>query len=274
MDSGSIVLVLLGGALLGVAWVCWTGRWRGWAKIAMLPAMPIAAVPGLGLCLLLAGLAGPAPSPLSGVLIGIGVLASLAGLVIAMWDPDWYGPRWFRERDRAFDPTVPVNAAVAASVRPAPRESSEAVARARMRGEAPAERWRAHLVSDEHGRPSALQRSGLVRGSLLLYPDALVFAADAREDEMRGSAVVEVLPASSVVAVEPVPSRSRADGSRRRAPDLPTMFRPCLRVDTDAGAFVFETSGAGRRAQELASRYARGPAAPAAAGPLDAPTPG
>lgn len=274
MDSDSIVLVLLGGALLGVAWMCWTGRWRRWASIAMLPAMPISAVPGLGLCLLLAGLAGPLPSPFSGVLYGIGVLASAAGLVIALWDPDRFGPRWFRERDRAFDPSVPVNAAVAASVRPAPRESSEAVARARMGGAEPSERWRAHLVSDEHGRPSALQRSGLVRGNLLLYPEALVFAADSREDEMRGSAVVEVLPAGSVVSVERVPSRSRADGTRRRAPDLPTMYRSCLRVDTEAGAFVFETSGAGRRAQELASRYAGGPAAPPAAGPLDAPTPG
>jgi hypothetical protein len=101
-----------------------------------------------------------------------------------------------------------------------------------------------------------LQRIGLVRGSLLLYPDALVFAADDREDAMRGSAVVEVLPASSIVSVEQVPSRSRADGTRRKAPDLPTLLRPCLRVDTEMGAFVFETSRAGRRARELLSRYA------------------
>lgn len=273
MDSDSIWLVLVGALLLGIAWMCWTGRWRRWASIAMLPMMPIAAAPGLGLCFVLAGLAGPLPSPLSGVFIGVGLLASVAGMVIALWDPDWYGPRWFRERDRTFDPTVPLNAAVAATVRPTPGESSEAVARARMGGE-PSERWRAHLVSDEHGRQSALQRSGLVRGSLLLYPDALVFAADPREDEMRGSAVVEVLPASSVVSVERVPSRSRADGTRRRAPDLPTMFRPCLRVDTDAGAFVFETSNASRRARELASRYAGGTATRPTAGPLDAPSTG
>jgi hypothetical protein len=257
MDSDSIALVLLGGALLGVAWMCWTGRWRRWASIAMLPAMPISAVPGLGLCLLLAGLAGPLPSAFSGVLYGIGLLTGVAGMVIAFWDPEWFGPRWFRARDRAFDPSVPVNAVVAASVRPAPGESSEAVARARMGGEEPLERWRAHLVSDEHGRPSALQRSGLVRGSLLLYPEALVFAADRREDEMRGGAVVEVLPAGSIGAVERVPSRSRADGTRRRAPDLPSVYRSCLRVDTDAGTFVFETSHAGRRALELAARYAR-----------------
>src|SRR4051812_11691743 len=117
MESDSIALVLLGSALLGVAWMCWTGRWRRWASIAMLPAMPISAVPGLGLCLLLAALAGPLPSPFSGALYGIGLLTGVAGMVIAMWDPDWFGPRWFRERDRGFDPSVPVNAVVAASMR-------------------------------------------------------------------------------------------------------------------------------------------------------------
>jgi len=81
MDSDSIWLVLVGALLLGVAWVCWTGRWRRWASIAMLPMMPIAAAPGLGLCFVLGGLAGPLPSPLSGVCIGVGLLA----LAISVW---------------------------------------------------------------------------------------------------------------------------------------------------------------------------------------------
>src|SRR4051794_1217926 len=83
MDFDSIALVLLGGALLGVAWMCSTGRWRRWASIAMLPAMPISAVPGLGLCLLLAGVARPLPSPFSGALYGIGLLTGVAGMVFA-----------------------------------------------------------------------------------------------------------------------------------------------------------------------------------------------
>ncbi len=274
MSIGSIVPILLGCVLLGVAWMCWTGRWRRWAGVAVLPNAPISGVPATGLFLLLTGVGALVPSPFSGVCYGVVIVVSLAGIVIMMWDPGWYGPRWFRERDRTFDLTIPINAAVAASVRPAPSVSSEAVARARMGGAEPLERWRAYLVSDEHGRPSALQRIGLVRGRLLLYPEALVFAAEAREDEMRGSPVVEEIPASSVVAVKRVPSRSRADGTRRRAPDLPAVYRPCVRIDTDAGAFVFETAHAGRRAGELASRYARGRSPSGDSRPLDAPAAG
>jgi hypothetical protein len=256
MDDG-IVLIALGAAILAVAWTCWTGRWRAWSRIAMLPAVPITLAPGLGLCLLLAGAGTLLPAGPRDVLIALGLLAALAGLVLALWDPAWYGPRWFRERDTTFDPHVPLNAAVAASVRTEPGEPSEALARARMGGREPEERWRAHLVSDEHGRPSAMQRIGVVRGHLLLYPDALVFAADVREDRMRGSAVVEIVPAAAIVAVRRVPAGSRPDGERAGS-DLPSRVMPRLRIDTTSGAHVFETAGAGRNAREFEARYLAG----------------
>jgi hypothetical protein len=256
MGIDAAALIVVGALLLGVAWKCWTGRWKSWSRIAMLPAMPISAAPGLGLCLLFAGLALLLPSPVSDVLLGLGIVASLAGLAIAIWNPRWYGPRWFRERSEEYDLSVPVNAAIAASVRTElSHRASEAVARSHMGGREPDATWRAHLVSDEYGRPSAMQRVGLVRGHLLLYPDALVFAADAGEDRMRGSAVVELLRASDVVSAERVPSRTQADGKRRRAPDLPTLVRPCLRVNTTDGAHIFETASPARRARELEARY-------------------
>jgi hypothetical protein len=266
MGIDAAALIVLGGMLLGVAWMCWTGRWKAWSRIAMLPAMPIAAAPGLGLCLLFAGLALLLPSPVSDILLGLGIVASLAGFAIAIWNPRWYGPRWFRERGDEYDLSVPLNAAIATSVRTElGHRASEAVARSHMGGREPDASWRAHLVSDEHGRPSAMQRAGLVRGHLLLYPDTLIFAADAGEDRMRGSAVVELLPARAIVSAERVPSRSQADGGRRRAPDLPTLVRPCLRVNTTDGALVFETASAARRARELETRYvAARSAAPAA----------
>jgi len=265
MGLDAVALIVLGGLLLGVAWMCWTGRWKAWSRIAMLPTMPISAVPGLGICLLFSGLGLLSPSLVSDILFSLGFVASLSGFAIAMWDPAWYGPSWFRERDKEYDLSVPMNAAIAASVRTElGHTASEAVARSHMGGREPEATWRAHLVSDEHGRPSAMQRIGLVRGHLLLYPDALVFAADAGEDRMRGSAVVEVLPARAIVSAERVPSRSQAGGERRRAPDLPTLVRPCLRVNTTDGAHVFETASAARRARELEARYlAAGSAAPA-----------
>jgi hypothetical protein len=184
----------------------------------------------------------------------LGLLAGFAGLVIAMWDPGWYGPRWFRERSTEYDLSVPLNAALASSVRSEPAQSSDAVARARMGGREPGARWRAHLVSDAHGRPSAMQRQGVVRGHLLLYPDALVFAADVREDRMRGTAVVEVVPATSIVAVRRVSAGSRPDGARS-GPDLPSRVMPRVRIDTVEGAHVFETASAGRRVREIEERY-------------------
>lgn len=259
-----VALIGIGAVLLGLAWMCWTGRWRAWSRIAMLPSVPITMLPGLGLCLLLAGAGSLLAGAAGGVLIGVGLLAAVAGFVLALWDPSWYGPRWFRERDRTYDLSVPINAAVAASVRTDPGDAgSEAVARARAGDREPLARWRAHLVSDEHGRPSAMQRIGVVRGHLLVFPDALAFAADVREDRMRGAPVVEVIPAASIVAVRRVAPGTRPDGERA-GPDLAARVMPRLRVDTTTGAYVFETAGAGRRARELEERYlARDRAVPA-----------
>lgn len=255
-------LIAIGAGLLAVSWMCWTGRWRAWSRIAMLPSVPITLAPGLGLCLLLAGIGLLLPPGARDVLLGLGFLAVVAGFVLGMWDPKWYGPRWFRERDMSYDLSVPLNAAIATSVRSKPAESSDALARARMGGREPDARWRAHLISDEHGRPSAMQRIGVVRGHLLLYPDALVFAADVREDRMRGAPVVDVIPASAIVAVRRVPAGSRPDGARS-GPDLPSRVMPRLRIDTADGARVFETASAGRRARELEARYLASGAVPA-----------
>ena len=152
------------------------------------------------------------------------VLALLAGIVIWMWDPKWYGPSWYRERDATYDTSVPLNAAIAASVRTTPTITS---ARAVGRDE-PLERWRAHLISDEHGHPSAMQRIGVVRGHLLLYEDALVFAADVREDRMRGAPVTVVIPAESI---RPSTASPPAAGRTALAP-----ARICRRVSCRACA--------------------------------------
>jgi hypothetical protein len=262
MPAGAIAV---GIALLMISWVCWTGRWRAWSRVAVLPSMPITLAPGLGLCLLLVGIGGLVPDGVRGAFYAPALLVAAAGIVLAFWDPDRWGPRWFRERDREFDLSVPINAAVAATVRSYPgAASSEAVVRARLGGE-PLARWRAHLVSDEHSRPSSMQRIGVVRGHLMLYPEAVAFAADVREDRMRGAPVVEIIPAGKLVAARRVSAGTRPDGTTRPAPDLPSRVMPRLRLDTHDGPLVFETTGAGRRARELEQRYLGG-RQPAAAG--------
>jgi hypothetical protein len=253
--------ILIGLALLAVAWVCWTGRWRGWAKVTVMPQMPITLLPAVAAMFVLLGVAELVEQPLRGICFALVFVVLVTGFVLAMWGPEWYGPRWYRERDRDYDLSVALNAAIAASVRTDPGpNASEAVARERMSGREPDARWGAYLVTDAHGRPSAMQRKGHVRGHLLLYPEALVFAAAVGEDRMRGRPVVEVIPARDIRAVRVVPPGSRADGSRSRA-DLPAWIRPRLRLETASGPVVLETASAGARQRELEARYLGAPVA-------------
>jgi hypothetical protein len=259
------VAIAVGICLLVVSWLCWSGRWRAWSRIAVLPSMPITLAPALGLCLVLVGTGDLAPEGASGAFYGPALLVATAGIVLALWDPDWWGPRWFREREREFDLSVPINAAVATTVRTDPGfASSEALVRTRL-GLEPLARWRAHLVSEEHSRPSAMQRAGIVRGHLMLYPEAVAFAADVREDRMRGAPVVEIIPAGTLLAARRVAAGTRPSGATRPAPDLPSRVMPRIRLDTHDGPRVFETASAGRRAREIEQRYLGG-RQPAAAG--------
>jgi hypothetical protein len=248
--------IAVGIALLAVAWLCWSGRWRGWSRIAVLPSMPITVAPGLGLCLVLVGIGGLAPAGIRGAFFAPALLAATAGIVLVLWEPDWWGPRWFRERDREYDLSVPVNAAVASTVR-GRAVSSEAVVLDRL-GHEPVARWRAHLISDDHGRPSAMQRIGVVRGHLLLYPEAIAFAADVREDRMRGTPVVVIVPAGKLISARRVSAGTRPDGATRPAPDLPSRVMPRIRLDTLDGPRVFEVASAGRKVREIEQIYLGG----------------
>jgi hypothetical protein len=249
---------VVGIGLLAVAWLCWSGRWRAWSRVAMLPSVPITLAPGLGLCLVMIGLGGLMPGGAHGVFYALGLLAATAGIVFALWDPAWWGPRWFRERDREFDLSLAINAAIASSVRSdRGAASSEALVRRRL-GQEPIARWRAHLVSDEHERPSAMQRIGVVRGHLMLYPGAIAFAADAREDRMRGAPVVQIIAAGKLMRVNRVSPGTRPDGAMRPGPDLPSRVMPRMRLDTVEGPRVFEASGVGRKVREIEELYLRG----------------
>ena len=181
MDGAA--LIVIGVALLAISWMCWSGRWRAWSKIAMLPALPIAIGPFLGACLLLCGI---------GTLTGVGrctrprCCSAPSASSSASGAPAGTARRWFRERDTTYDLSVPLNAAIASSVRTTPARSSDAVARSQ--GWPRAGRALACPSGQRRARPAERDAAeGVVRGHLLLYDDALVFAADVREDRMRGA---------------------------------------------------------------------------------------
>lgn len=256
MSVGHAALIAGGTALLVAAAVAVSGRWRGWARDLAGGPMTITLLPAGGLMLVVLGLAPVLPGGLRDLLFAATLLALLAGFVLFLWQPDWLGPRWYRQRDRsALHQSVPLNAAILSAVKPdLGASSSEATAYRMFAGEQPASRWRAHLVSDRHGRPSAMQRAGVVRGQVLIFSEALVFAADRNEDRMRQQPVVEVLAAGAITGVRRWRPGRQPDGRTAR-PDLPSWVMPRLRIDTTDGARVFESARAGALLAEIERRY-------------------
>jgi hypothetical protein len=91
-----VFLTAAGVAQLAVAWMCWSGRWRAWTDMAVLPLAPITALPAVGLLFIAMGLGPLLPSAARGVLYAVTFVALLAAAVIWMWSPSWYGPEWYR----------------------------------------------------------------------------------------------------------------------------------------------------------------------------------
>jgi hypothetical protein len=90
------LLVAAGVVQLAVAWMCWTGRWRAWTDMAVLPLAPITMLPAVGLLFVAMG-AGPLlPSAAEGALYVITFVALAVAAVLWLWDPSWCGPEWYR----------------------------------------------------------------------------------------------------------------------------------------------------------------------------------
>jgi hypothetical protein len=90
------LLVAVGVAQLALAWMCWSGRWRRWTDMAVLPLAPITMLPAVGLLFVAMGLGPLLPSAGESVVYGITFAALVAAAVLWLWDPPWYGPEWYR----------------------------------------------------------------------------------------------------------------------------------------------------------------------------------
>ncbi len=268
MGLGHVALVAVGIGLLTAAAAAWTGRWRAWARDLAGGPMTITLAPACGLMALIIGLAPVLSDGLRELLFSATLLALLAGFVLFLWQPPWLGPGWYRERDRsALHQDVPLNAAVLSAVKPdLGASSSEATAREMFGATPPASRWRAHLITDRHGHPSAMQRAGVVRGQVLIFSEALVFAADRNEDRMRQRPVVETVPSDRITGARRWGAGRQPDGRTVRR-DLPSWAVPRLRLDTAEGAWLFESGRAGALLAEI-ERFYLAPS-PDATGPID-----
>lgn len=261
---GVALAILLGLALLSYAWLCWTGRVRGWAEerhiTGQIPrGLNIALLPGVGLGFLGGGVGYALfiiwPSSPVAALIGalIGLLAVLAffptSIVLAYWDPDWYGPRWYREVKRAFAEPVDDLSWMAedAPLRSASTEEIESDYEAterHLRSGRPDPRYqRARLRADPSGPLGGDRGAG---GKVFYYPRALVFSVG---DDERGQPVI--IAAESILGVQEV---SRETVANETGLDSSWPWAP-VRVDIAAGGWLFEALRPEHMAREVQRRY-------------------
>lgn len=263
MTLRGVLALIAGAACIGAAALAWTGRWRRWSRrtaTGPLP-LPITLLPGIGFALAGAGLwyldvAKP--------LATLGLLALLAAIGLYLSAPQWWGPRWFREeRERGVDPDLSDTLTAltyASGGRPAPGESSAEVLAGLVGDREPLERWGGIWIDaegpDAGPAPHRLTRAGTTQVRLELFDDALAMKAVGLEDRLRGHATVGVIDRASFRAARVVPAGAGPDGVKRPGAG-PRSLRARLVVDTDDESFLFEVTGAKRKAQRIEETLGR-----------------
>lgn len=257
MDVDNLWILLLGGALVGLALWSWLGRSRAarwWVRTWEGDSLVLGILPGTGLVLFGLGLV----AVFDGALQTVGSLLWLCGFpvfLIGFITPSWWGPAWYRQLSKPERRAAQTDAlgtfARSRSTR-LPEPSAERAARTFPSDSTPIATWRAGYVydADTAERTHGLSRRGTIDGRLAVYSAGLVFAASRTEDGLRGSATVVTLPRDHLTDVRLVPARAGADGRPRRGILHRSLF-PRLVVDTTHGSKVFEIAWG--RAQQAAT---------------------
>ena len=199
------VALALGLGCVVVSVLVWRGTWRSWvggptgsAPLFVFPAGALLAFDDAATFVLPEGRTG---SRIAAPLL----LAAILVIVLGLWNPSWFGPRWYRARHTRGTATP------AADRQPAPAQNSEALARSARRPAKPERRRQAALLEAGLDAPEGTGEPDLAPGHLLLYPDEIVFCAEAADDAVRPGPTIRAIPAGSVVTVEVTPTvRTRA----------------------------------------------------------------
>jgi hypothetical protein len=249
-----IVLIALAVLLAFGSVMAWTGRWRGWTGdliLGPLPA-PITMMPALALFLLAIGLNQAGALSSGSPLGGLAVLALIAGIVLYLWHPRWWGPRWYREAERPFAPNLkdPLAATALAASSPAPPRKplpSQFTGR-------PLDSWRGNLVErDEKGMRHGLARKGKIEGRLNLYEAGVTFTAEGLATRLEARPDPIVLAADEVLDVRVVAAGAGPDGEKRRGTGLRSLFKRLV-IDTPDGPLLFEVQRAAEVQSEIRER--------------------
>jgi hypothetical protein len=255
-----VVPILAGAGTLFYVWRCWSGRSRRWATQAFTNQLVYAILPGLGAVLVAFGVVALVGGPVGNLLMAAAVVLCLLGLVVLVFEPRWWGPRWYHELRRSGpepDLQDPLTALVTGATTPAAPFSSQAEAAEALGGTAVA-RWRGSYVHDPDARhrEHGLAAVGAVGGHLLLYPGGLAFTANALEDRLRDRPTVVVVPAAEVITARVVPARAGVDGVVRKGIVGRSLY-PRLVVDTRSGSLLFDVVGAKAKAAKILQTLGR-----------------
>jgi hypothetical protein len=244
MTGTQVIAIVIGVACLAGTALVWSGRLPGPGKALLTPNWAWTALPVLCFVTLSYGIDGGE----AGAATTVALPLVLIGFALLVWQPSWFGPRWWRERDTAdLGQHYGPNAALLAVSKPGLGDAgSLASVEREMAPEQPLAKVRAGLVTDRHGHPSAAQRKGVVEGWLLLYPRGVVFAASTLEDKMRERPVVERLPAADLRGAE----RVRGGGG-----DAKALFMRRVRIQSAHGAWTLETRRADALVRDLERHY-------------------
>jgi hypothetical protein len=264
-----VLLLLMATASMVAAATAWIGLWRSWARQFLFGAIgssPITLLPSIALMAASAGLSFVGAAKAGSTFVSLTFLAGVAFLVLFVWNPRWWGPRWYREVRAGLeggtvkaDLRDPITALMVGALR-LPQETSGDVVSQHTSGE-PLESWSAAWINGAETAKTtrAFERSGAVDGRLELRTGTIVFAANKMEDRIRGAATVAVVSASELSGAWAVPPGCGPDGVRTSARGLTAVLArhivPRLVIATNDGVSLFETYGADKKAEHIRELY-------------------
>ncbi|MGI9097164.1 MAG: hypothetical protein ACR2H2_01495 [Solirubrobacteraceae bacterium] len=264
-----LVLLLIATVSAVGAVTAWTGVWRSWARQFMFGAvgsMPITLLPSVALMTGPPGLSFLGATNADSTFVRLTFLVGVLFFVLFLWNPRWWGPRWYREVRAGLeggtieaDLSDPATALVVGAFRP-PQDTSSDVVNQHIGGE-PIETWPVTWIAgaETAEKAHAFERPGAVSGRLQLRREGIVFAASAMEDRIRGAATVLQIAAHELSGARAVSPGAGPDGARMAARGLTSRLArrvvPRLVITTNDGAFLFETYGADEKAKRMLELY-------------------
>jgi len=251
-----VVATLIGLVALVASYRAWTGRWRSWVGTRQDPA-PITLYPGLAAGTFMGGLGNlgllSGDSPIAMVLF----LILIVGFLFSFRAPRWWGPRWYRERDRDAgpnlrDPLTALSYAGVAAMQPGHLQPEHPYPPVEMLGPVLTS-WSGSWINGDESAPAAhgLTHAGAVEGKLHLHERGVSFISSRSEELIRGEATGQAFSADEVHGVRVVPRGAGPDGQPREASGPRSRF-PRLVLDTKFGPELFEVMSAKRTAARIA----------------------